>query len=398
MRTFIVSVLCVCFGNSLTWADPPSVLNLFRKSSKVDAVEGSEYQLQVEDGPWLIYAFSFEGDDAVTKANELVFELRSEFNLEAYILQKTFDHSERVRGIGFDDEGQEKVMKYRNGNASTSAAVLVGNFPSADSPELKRSLQILKTATPKCLGGAGSSTDTQQGIVQALRNRISASKVDGKPRGPMAMSMATKNPLLPDDFFQPPPVDSFLTKLNRDKAISHSLLDCPGKFTVRIAEFRGRSTILGARSVDNELSDALQIASQNANDMTRVLRSQGLEAYEFHYRESSIVTIGSFDAIGAVDAEGNFQYTPDIQRIILQFGGVRKQASVSQQMLPIPKTLLDVVHWSKIPELTQGTEKEKMVQVQRFSIPFDLQPAVIATPRPDKGRSLYSGSLLGRGG
>ena len=52
----------------------------------------------------------------------------------------------------------------------------------------------------------------------------------------------------------------------------------------------------------------------DADKMTRKLRSQGVEAYQFHDRSRSLVTIGSFDTLGRELPDGRFEYDAEIRK------------------------------------------------------------------------------------
>jgi hypothetical protein len=204
----------------------------------------------------------------------------------------------------------------------------------------------------------------------------------------------TRNPLLPDDFFQPPKIDDFLRKLNKD--VDHSLLECPGRFTVKIATFRGNEGVAMGNTKEEELkiSDGLDRAAEMANLAAATLRNEGVEAFVYHDRTSSIVTIGSFDSIGQNDAQGNFHYHPGIQPILKTFSAQTVQQT-QYGSVPVAKTLLDVVPASRIPELSREKNKRANLKaVKKYAIPFDPQPKVIAVPKAES-KSLYSGSLLG---
>jgi hypothetical protein len=115
-------------------------------------------------------------------------------------------------------------------------------------------------------------------------------------RGPLASAFATRNPLLPDEVSAPNGVDEFVARLN--KGVEHSLLENRGRFTVKVGTFRGSSTI-NQREIEDiktrdKYSDKLQVAADNAHRLTVALRKKGIEAYEFHDRMESIVTVGSF--------------------------------------------------------------------------------------------------------
>jgi len=79
---------------------------------------------------------------------------------------------------------------------------------------------------------------------------------------------------------------------------------------------------------------------------------------------------------------------------VKEFGGARDFKNSAMGLVPVAKTLLDVVSYRKIPELNTGTENEKLVKVKLYSIPFDIEPKPMAVPRPETN-SIYAGSLLG---
>ena len=70
---------------------------------------------------------------------------------------------------------------------------------------------------------------------QELQETIGSKK---KEKGPMGHAMITPNPLLPPDYFAQKGLDPFLVDLNKD--LEYSLLNCPGKYTVQVATFKGQ--------------------------------------------------------------------------------------------------------------------------------------------------------------
>ena len=211
-------------------------------------------------------------------------------------------------------------------------------------------------------------------------------------------AFGTSNPVLPKDFMQPPIVDKFVKNLNQE--FKHSLLENPKRYTVRIGTYRGEdSFVIGpvkssSKEDDSELT-GLEKAAETANMAVTLLRAQGVDAYQFHDRTSSIVTIGSFDSIGQSTPDGGFIYALEIQSLINTYGGVKDVKGSQYGQVPTARSLLDVIHYRKIPELNRGTEKEKMKYVKKYSIPLEITPTVMAVPRVE-AKSLYSGSLIGK--
>lgn len=384
---------------SATLAGPPSFKQIFKKKEAASQA-ASSLMLTAEHGPWLIMAHTFQGENAEKLAIDLANELRSSYGLRAYIYPKTFDYSETVPGSGIDENGKQKRMVYAQNRPVDCYAVLVGDFASADSPAYDEKLKIVKFARPKTLGGDGSNPgatmkDTWADLKKMITSKSASAKVQP---GLMVRAIGTSNPVLPRDFMQPPIVDKFVKNLNSQ--LQHSLLENPKRFTVRIGTYRGEDTfVIGTTKpmLDGDESNltGLEKAAETANLAVQLLRNQGFEAYQFHDRNSSIVTIGSFDSIGQSNADGSFAYSAEIQKVINTFGGAKDVKGSQYGQVPTAKSLLDVLSYKKIPELNRGTEKEKMKIVKKYSIPLELTPTVMAVPRPET-KSLYSGSLLGK--
>ncbi|MCA9204891.1 MAG: hypothetical protein KDA59_17675, partial [Planctomycetales bacterium] len=69
-------------------------------------------------------------------------------------------------------------------------------------------------------------------------------------------------------------------------------------YTVQVATFGGEVTVdpnkVEKLSNSRDASDKLVVAADKAHRLTLALRRRGVEAYEFHDRFASIVTVGSF--------------------------------------------------------------------------------------------------------
>ncbi len=372
---------------SLACADPPSILSMFRKKQPL---ADESLELKAEHGPWMILATTIAGDDAQTEATALAKEIRSTLRLPSYIMERTVGNNqtlatrERVRTDARGNSVPYQLeLKYANSSPTRTFAVLVGEFTSTDDPRIQETLQRVRTAHPKALAAdtdqATADDDNANWLVQKYRS-VLWSRTDRQSnlqKGPMGAAFVTRNPLLPDDYFQAPRVDEFVESLNREKWIQHSLLDCPGRFTVRVASFRGNEVTdfgNGAKaSKMDATTDSLDKSAEKAHTMTESLRRKGVEAYEFHDRFGSYVMIGSFDTLGQELASGQFQYNPGMTAILTEYCGYR---------------VIDV----KDP-LT-GAMSKRMSLKSEERIPFDIDGKPMAVPRPETS-DLYSGSLLG---
>ena len=367
-------------------ADPPSFLSMFRKRSDTTSV----YKLKAEHGPWLILAASLSGDDAEAKADALARELHDNLKVDCYVLNKTFDHSSMLktdRHQSVDINGTVETRRVRLANQSSEkvCAVLVGSFASLEDPKIEALLQQIRTAQPAALTQKAaaetkdpSKAESSNWLVSSYR-RVMWSQTDRKEnlaKGPMGAAFVTRNPLLPADFFEAPKLDEFVTELN--KAVEHSLLECPKRYTVRVATFQGNAVTDfgngGVASQPKSLSAKLDDAADKANQLTLALRAEGVEAYQFHDRFASYVTIGGFDDLGTELPGGEFQMNPQIKQILDERCGYR---------------ILD----AKDPKTMQMTKVQSLKSLNK--IPFDIEGKPMAVPRAGTSK-LYSGSLIGK--
>jgi hypothetical protein len=282
---------CACLTQSV-WAQNTAVLKrLFQpKSNEV-------MELQDKHGPWLILANYFQGDEGRQYALTYAKELRAEFKLPVFIMTREIDteevlgRGERVRTLGPGATKTNVVeAKWANSDNNISHAVLIGEFHSKEDPRVGKLTRQIRQFQPK-------------------------TKI---PNFESRMAFMTRNPLLPEDFFQTPMVDSFAEQLNRQEWIRNSLLDCPGRFTVRVASFRGPDILevsVKTKTKIDEPTSALDKAANKAHKLTESLRGRGVEAYEYHDKFGSYVTIGSFNELGS-ESDGRFQYDPRILKVI----------------------------------------------------------------------------------
>ena len=319
--------------------------------SHVEADPAKPYTLKEEHGPWIIMACSFNGENAQKQAHDLALELRKRYRLEAFVYLHKFDLDDPNGNVDprFASRHRrqyhmvsENPKAYGDG-AIKEIAVVVGSFPAIDDPNAQRALQKLKVADPECLhpkhrqGDAKDGDGTDQGESRSLAAwRSLQAGVQGLPEyiegrkqtGPLAHAFITRNPLLPDDYFTPKGgVDELVLKINQD--VKYSLLDCPGKYTVQVARFSGEVILnqseihaieSGAKAGPESTKQTLASAAEKAHELTEALRIKGWQAYEFHDRNFSQVTVGSFDSVGTPSPDGMIVVNnPQVNRIIEVF-------------------------------------------------------------------------------
>lgn len=356
----------------------PSLLRMFSRSSQTVTVDTSKsYSLTAEDGPWMVLAHTFMGEGAKERADRLALEIRRDLNLTAFVFEEDFDFSGDVNpgpSVQRTGGGQpQRRMKYKNQIRYKAFAVLVGEYDRPEHPQIDTDLERIKTANCAVFGDAkemAAETDYRNPVtaVKALHQRLSKRYAD-KTRGPMGNAFLTRNPMLPDNYFQAPEVDAFVRSLNDDKP--NSLLSCKGKYTVVVRTFTGFNTI-----VDGKKEKAYEPSAErmlqcgvDAHTMVALLRAEGVEAYEFHDRSQSIVSIGSFDSLGTELPGGGFEYAPEIQRVMSEYRAFNID----------PKLAEHVKH-----QTTQGVPVKCVAE----KYPFDVDPLPIAVPKVSK-RSLY---------
>ena len=387
----------------------------FVPASRSKAATQADFGLTENNGPWLIVAATFSGDGAEDQAHELAQEFRERYRLRAYLHEMSFDFSGDSRGRGVDEYGAPLRGRYRRGDKVQELAVLIGDFSSIDAPEAQQTLEHVKTMEPNALQVEADRTAQSLAQIREWQDQLLQKVGKKRDRGPMGQAFLTRNPLLPREYFVPKGVDSFVAKMN--EGLEHTLLDCPGKYTVQVATFRGK-TVLQTSGTDIEAPrspwawkkdrNPLMEAGENAHALTAVLRAHGWEAYEFHDRTESIVTIGSFDQAAQQLPDGRLVPAPGLQRIIETFGAAydtpsdpltdigndpttQRRVAQEQQQFNIQLTSQQspIVPGMnpKHVKILKGSGKQRRVEKV---IPMDIHPQAIEAPKRSVS-SVYAG-------
>ncbi len=346
--------------------DTPSFLKIFKPAP--GAVNINSAMLSEEDGPWMILAHTFVGEDSKSRAERLTTEIRRELKLPAFLYREKFDFTGNP-GIG------SSRLRYANQYEYEAYAVLVGEYDSVDHPSINRDLKKLKTAVLPVFEAEdiAKETDLRSPVttVKAVHQKLMEKVRGGSKSKPMANAFVTRNPMLPKEYFDSPNVDSFVRQLNEDKQFS--LLDCQGKYTVVVRTFEGYGTIVDGKKEKKFVPSMKRLDdfAEDAGKMVSELRKQGEEAYEFHDRYRSLVTIGSFETLGRPLPGGRFEYAPEIRRVMEKYSALNSRHA-------------------QVAHNANGFAANHVAM-----IPFDVQPKPIAVPKVSK-RSLYSGGFRNR--
>ncbi len=275
------SLLALIVSATLARGDVPRWL---LGGSRVEADPQKPYTLKESNGPWLIMACSFSGPNAEQQAHELALELRKKYKLEAFVHKAEFkldklNEDRDQNPLSPSNRYKWKYKKFKDRSEFDEFAVLVGNYKSVDDPQAKKTLQELRHAEPECLKvNEGKGTSRALGALRTIQQAILPDGSEKKNRGPMGHAFVTTNPLLPADYYAPNKgIDELVLKMNKD--VTHSLLDCPGRYTVQVAHFTGKVVInqqeIEAIENGREMQSSLTQAALKAHVLTEALRMKG---------------------------------------------------------------------------------------------------------------------------
>ncbi len=268
--------------------------------AKVEAVQGKRYRLTTQHGPWMIMVAALRdvpaerriegGLSAWAAADKLVYELRRK-GIPAYTFLRSMQ-VETLDDYSSDASGQNE-RKFISSHEAI--AVLAGNFKSPDDKTAKIILGYVKK-------------EFQPSFLKEKRNGGIFAVTPGRP-SPLSRSHMTVNPLKSSSAVRRNTVSPLVKKLNSN--MEHSLLKNKGKYTLRVATFRGGAimqighhpTEKAERQFNKGFGNNLDASGTKAWALAEALRSaaksgydQNFEAYVFHDRYESYVTIGSFDS------------------------------------------------------------------------------------------------------
>lgn len=162
------------------------------------------------------------------------------------------------------------------------AAVLVGDEKTQASQE--KLWRDVKKLQPKCLEHIPSPFPWRRGLATAIR---------------------TTNPFIPAQNLYPKTQDKLVMQMNMGL---HSIVNCPGQYSLQVAEFSGRSvydfnpTAPPAHNFLNLKDSPLRTAHDDAERMAEKLakapeiQKLGVPVYVFHDRSTSKVFIGAFNS------------------------------------------------------------------------------------------------------
>jgi len=329
-------------------------------AKRIDAVHGKEYRLSKRHGPWMIMVATFKdlppemrtkGMSPAEAADELVYELRKK-GIPAY----TYGRQEINETIDTTDRLGRKQRRHFTAQQQ-GIAVLAGNYRDPDDRTAQKTLTYVKKFHPRFLSGVEKSSR----FVRKLKNGGLYRKTPGR-KGPLGGAFLTINPMLSPEEAHVKKQGPLLIKLN--SGMEYSLLENQEKYTLRVASFHGKSathvpnTKFGNVEQNFKVTSALDDAAFEAWELVKYLRTRNVEAYVFHDRYSSIVTVGAF----------NSSRDPRISEMARSYAAKKKtDPNTNQEML-----VAEMVTIPADPRPNEPIEKRWF---------FDAEPKLMEVPR-----------------
>jgi len=280
------------------------------KRKPVEAVKGKRYLLHHDHDPWMIMVTSLrdvdplmrsQGMSAWDAADALIYELR-QLGIPAY----AYHQKEQIDKSGGFVARQEYI------------AILAGGFDSPDSSLAQKVLKYIQNRfNPEML-----RRDTNGAI-------LPKGKGDTQP---FRRAFIAPNPLRSKDELGTRAVDPLIVQLNSGSG-EISLLKNPGKFSLKVATFSGGTVVQVAGKEDEDhlkyfnenFGEGVGKAGVSAWELATALRqaarlgyAQNYEAWVYHDKYKSYVTIGSFEdpndpRLEALAREFEAKYKPNPQ-------------------------------------------------------------------------------------
>lgn len=325
---------------------------------RIEAIQGKRYTLSNQHGPWMILVASLSdvkganrtnGISAWEAADTIVYELRTK-GIPAYtysVDEETID----VDGPNSVQNAARRVIA-RQGEI----CVLAGNFNSIDSDQAQVVLKWIKKKYNS------SIVDEKKGGLFA--------KTPGQP-SPFSGAMLTINPIYSGEI-QSRKLDDDIVSLNSGSP--YTLLENKSKYTLHVATFSGGSVVqVGNQSstkalamFEKDFGTNLVNCAKDAIALAEALRTAtkhgydtDYEAWVFHDRSRSIVTVGSFSS----------RQDPRISPLIQLFGG---RASTPDSQIVSDDGIIPATF-----TIPQKPSLQRPLVKQWY---FDKQPRVMTVP------------------
>jgi hypothetical protein len=306
--------------------------------ARQEADPTKDYPVTPEVGSWMICAASYMGDDAPKLAHALVLELRSQYDLPAYVfnrgdaerrqMREESDRKRRQQEEAIRQQGLQPgiPLPVRHVRVQEQCAVLIGGYKDIDAA--RNALEkIKKLPNPK-------SVEADELI---LTSTNPGSPIQKRKANIFVGSFVTHNPTVPQEKVERGLDTVALKQLNADE--SYSLLKCKQPWTLAVKEFSGGVAIQPASApptfleklLGNKADEHMSAIANQAHELAKVLHKyMGFDAYVLHTPTSSIVTVGAY---ATTDDEKLHQAQKQLRG--MQFGWI--QLASNPLPMPVPR-------------------------------------------------------------
>jgi hypothetical protein len=275
--------------------------------ARVEADPNQEYNVTSADGDWMILIASYRGEMAGKLAHALVLEMRSDYGLPAFVFDRSAIEREEQQKDIEKQKHEIQLWMQAHGCQSDQAlpvkvrrieeqrAVLIGGYK--DMETARRALdEIRKLPPPKAESGAtlfvhrlDQQSQPGAGVERTVQNPFRAAFVVHNPAVPVA-------PPAPEE-------DKVVKSLNAGE--SFSISQCRKPWTLAVASYQGLAALQSRSAPSSVFSnllggdggERLNACGLNAHNFAEALRKLGFEAYVYHTRYRSVVSVGGFDAV-----------------------------------------------------------------------------------------------------
>ncbi len=238
-----------------------------------------------------------EGMSPKEAADQLVYELRLK-GIPAYTFRAGRNRRQRSPP-SIAARNAERAAKTRSW--AGGICVLAGNYPTSNDKVAQRTLKFLKSFQPEFLRDVTAQGEAGPGELIKRTKSGGVYHVTPNRRFPFSGAFMTVNPDLTEEDLALRKHDPFILRLNSGS--DYSLLTNPGRYTIVVATFQGKAELTSDATEKKvqPISSSLSEAADRAWELCTALRQaksygydRDYDAWVFHDRYSSIVTVGSF--------------------------------------------------------------------------------------------------------
>jgi hypothetical protein len=310
-RLIWASALCLALGATWVVRAAPQLA-----APQIEADPNQDYKVTPEAGPWMICAAYFNGPPAPDLAHQMVQQIRSRYNLPAFVFNYADEERKKQKAI-LDQQhipfpepaapGEDVVpVPHRRITirVEEQCAVMIGGYPDENAAHTAL-LGVKKLKSPEL-----KVPDGFQPFGSVIDYQGKESQIN-----PFAtQSMVVRNPTVPHDSQTVSKTkDPFLKTLNADE--DYSMLRCSGKYTLVVKEYLAAQMIQNQQTESSNFlkmlstntshaGESLNVAAANAHELARVLHQLKFDAYVLHTRTSSVVSVGGFNSPDDPAVEG----------------------------------------------------------------------------------------------